>query len=500
MTIASTGNKIADQLARASAANQRKEAAAKSKAAKAAKTGSRMGKIRAGRAAVKAGGVKGRGCVIKTHKAGKTAKGGLNYLMDKESTLVSSNCGTTKEEINRDMMRCAGMRNIKNPICHASFSLPAGETRTVEQWRQMIDVARAEIGLDDSFPYAAVLHDEEDHQNVHIIYSKVSDQGKIFDDYRLGLRFAALENVLEDRFNLKRVPVVRNSSHINLGKPEIEKAIRTNIQPERMQLNAIVTAAATGKQSVLEFISKCAAAGVVVRPNLATTGKLSGFSFSLADSNIEYAGSKIKCGWSDLQKMGVNYEQTTEFAALADHVAELESGTRTIEEPQPAPASVGAVGAPVEDQDRPTEPADRSTEAADRTAEGQPQNADRSTATQVRTAEVRVVEDKPASVDLVRRVLPVADRPGVAGLQPTIADDQVEPAAIEREIFEAIKTELLKTNASAEARAAAAVSMNWTQQREIAQIIKNIDAWHKRMNQVSAAPTAGDRPTSLPSM
>lgn len=301
--IAKTGSRITDQLARASKANQAKEAAAKSKAAKSVKSGSRMGKIRAGRAAVKAGAVKGRGCSGSVHDSGKSAGGVLSYCMDKESTLVSSNCGTTKAEIERDMMQCAGMRNIKNPICHNSFSLPYGEKKTVEQWREMIDVVRAEIGLDDSHPFAAILHDENDRQNVHLIYSKVSDQGKIFDDYRLGLRFAAVEDILEDRFNLKRVPVVRDQSRINFKKCEIEKAIRTSIQPDRMQLNVIVTAAATGKQSVLEFISKCAEGGVVVRPNLATTGKLSGFSFSLADSNIEYAGSKIKCGWSDLQTL-----------------------------------------------------------------------------------------------------------------------------------------------------------------------------------------------------
>lgn len=345
MTIARTGNKVVDDLARASAANQRKEAAIKAKAARASKASARMCKVNAGRSAIRSGAVRGRGIVAKMHKSGKAASGLLSYCLDKvEATLISSNCGTNKTEIANDIMRCAALRNIKEPVGHISLSLPHGQTPSHETWRAMVDVVRDQIGLDDSFSFAAILHDDA-HQNLHIPFSRVSDTGKVFNDYRLGLRLAAVEDVIEDKFGLKLIQVNRINPLPNLGKPEVERAIRLGIQPDRMQLHQIAMWATQGRPSVLEFIAKVAEKGVVVRPNISQTGKLNGFSFSMLESpHVEFKGSQIGLSWSKLQKIGVRYDKNSEFEALAKHVEKLGKGERTDDRDQQSSARPTRVG------------------------------------------------------------------------------------------------------------------------------------------------------------
>lgn len=482
--IASTGNKITDRLARASKAAQGKEAAAKSKAKKAAKAGARMKKVSAGRQAIKngkAGGGGGKGIVVKMQKSGSGFGGMLNYGLNKpEAQIISSNCGFDQPSILRDMIRCAEQKKIKKPVGHITFSLPPTTQIGDEKWRAIIDFARSEIDLDDSFSYVAILHRDADHAHIHLIFSRVSDQGEVHNDYRLGLRLAGLEDLIEDKFSLPLVPVNRA---INFTRGEIERALDKGIQPDRQQLNQIVMRASSGKPSVTEFISRCAAEGVVVRPNIASTGKLNGFAFSLVDSGVEFKGSKIGCGWSKLQEMGVRYEQDTEASVITDLAAQLEQGQRTDDSDQSAPASVGAMGEEIEGTDRATEKADRTAQVTDR------------------SAQVRVEEVVTASPDPVRHAGAGSDRLLVPGTQTVINADQQEPAPIDREAFEQIKRDLYSTNGSEEARAAAEISMNWAQQSEIRQVIKNIDAFNKRMRQATAAPAVqGDQHIALPTM
>jgi len=337
MTIASTGNKITDQNARASARHQREEEALKNRARKSGKSGKSGSRhARAGRAAIKSS--RGRGVTAKKQKSGKGAMGLLNYAMDKEDAkLILSNCGTSKNEIIADLRLAASMRpDAKKPFSHLTFSLPPTTKINDQKWIEITDFVREQLDLDDSFPFAAIRHFDTDHDHIHIIYSRVSMEGKIHNEAFIGLRLAALEDAIEDRFDLPLTPRPADPAP-RLQKNEIEKALRTKIQPVRMQLASIVKAAAEGKPSAVNFVQRCAAQGVIVRPNIATTGRLNGFSFSLISdpAQVEFKGSQIGASWSNLQKNGVTYEQNRDATALTNLAAAVTNGQRTIEPPAP---------------------------------------------------------------------------------------------------------------------------------------------------------------------
>lgn len=365
MTIARTGNKIVDQIARAKSKNQADERRAKTKAAKSGKSLGRMRKVAAGRKAAKSR--RGRGIVGKVQKSGRGFKGILNYACDKPGARIIGGSENTKLDAQRDMIRCAGLRpSVKNPVGHIVLSLPPSTKSDDDGWRAMVDTARQEIGLDDSYSWIAVRHTDTDHDHVHIIFSRINDRGEIFDDYRLGLRLALCEDVIEDRFGLPLIPRPPTPTP-QLQKGEIEKGLRTGIQPSRMRLAQIAQTASTGNPTAIEFVQKCASAGVIVRPNISlTTGKLSGFSFSLADDadGLEFKGSQIGASWADLKNIGVTYEQDRDAKTLADLANAIKSGTRAITAPsagkvESALADAGRPDQTVADPREPAESADR---------------------------------------------------------------------------------------------------------------------------------------------
>lgn len=85
-------------------------------------------------------------------------------------------------------------------------------------------------------------------------------------------------------------------------KNELEKALRTGESPPRLLLQTVIDEALADRPSMGDFADRLDAAGVTVRPNIASTGRLNGLTFDL--NNLTFSGSKLgkKYSWKKLQK------------------------------------------------------------------------------------------------------------------------------------------------------------------------------------------------------
>lgn len=85
-------------------------------------------------------------------------------------------------------------------------------------------------------------------------------------------------------------------------KNELEKALRTGESPPRLLLQTVIDEALADRPSMRDFADRLDAAGVTVRPNIASTGRLNGLAFDL--NNLTFSGSKLgkKYSWTQLQK------------------------------------------------------------------------------------------------------------------------------------------------------------------------------------------------------
>jgi len=275
---------------------------------------------RSGRAAVRVAKRQGKGIVIKTQKVSHSSRSLVDYaVQDKKAhELVFSNCGSPDETV-RAMERAAQRRpDIRQPVGHITLSLPPSAGRE-KRWPEIIEKARDELDLDDSYPCVAVRHSDTEHDHVHLIFSRVSVDGRVHDKANIGFRCASLERVVEHEFDLQLFKSAAPAVPM-LTKNEIEKSLRQQKQPPRMQLHSAIAEALKDRPTPQQFVERLQLAGVSVKANVASTGRVSGLAFAV--DGVAFSGSKVHkdYGWAGLQK-GLNYDETRDrdyFAGLND--------------------------------------------------------------------------------------------------------------------------------------------------------------------------------------
>ena len=300
------------------ASDAKKSAAAGKRGARLARAGS-AGRSRKSlrSASTRAGG--GRGIAIKSNKNGRGFRGLIDYATDpsKNPKLVFSNCSDDPKAALRTMIRCAELRpEISQPVGHVTLSLPPKNGHGEERWKDIVVELREQLGIDDSYPCVAVQHHDTDHDHVHLIFSRVSVDGRVHDQRNIGLRCSSAEPVLEHKFNLPLIPSDEFKTRGHISKNEIEMGLRTKALPPRLQIAAALAVAAQGHPTIQLFVERLNAAGVGVEANVSlTTGKMSGFSFSF--DGIAFGASKIdkKYGWKSLEEM-IDYDQTRDSEYL----------------------------------------------------------------------------------------------------------------------------------------------------------------------------------------
>ncbi len=111
-------------------------------------------------------------------------------------------------------------------------------------------------------------------------------------------------------------------------------AVRTGDEPPRQRLQRLLDEAVKDKPTAPELAERLQAAGVGVRANLASTGRMNGFSFEVA--GVAFKGSDLGKGytWAGLQKAGVTYDEAETVRALNDSGPQLQivESVRTLQQ------------------------------------------------------------------------------------------------------------------------------------------------------------------------
>jgi len=180
--------------------------------------------------------------------------------------------------------------DIEKPVWHQALRLPAGERIAPETWEVICDRYMTLMGFTDAHQRVYVEHPDKDGQHAHIIASRIGIDGTVFLGRNENLVSTRVVAQLEEEFGLK----ITKSADLDLAtgktsmpdkkvptKGEIEKTVRTGQEPPRQKLQRLVDTAKTGQPNAVQFCERLELAGVEVRANIASTSKLSGFSFSM---------------------------------------------------------------------------------------------------------------------------------------------------------------------------------------------------------------------------
>ncbi|MFK5664384.1 relaxase/mobilization nuclease domain-containing protein [Pseudomonas shirazica] len=200
------------------------------------------------------------------------------------------------------------------PVFHAMLSLRPGESLTVAQWRTAVQTYLADLGFDETTQYVAVMHQDKDHQHVHIVVNRIrlnNDFGMVKDSNE---RSVSLDSVsrIEDRLGLHKAPKPKDTWGVSITHAELQASIRD--LPLKHKMIAKIAGAIERTQAtngdMFDFVRALRKQKVFINLTLDEEGQPKGISFEFDGKHI--SGRKLKRSrltWHKLTiQEGIHYD------------------------------------------------------------------------------------------------------------------------------------------------------------------------------------------------
>ena len=257
------------------------------------------------------------------HKCDPVVIGG-NMLGDTAYELIAEFDGT--KQLRTD---------VQKPVWHNSLRLPDGESLSNDQWARIADDYMKRMGFSDTHVRCYVLHDDPAGQHIHIIASRIDlNGGKLYLGRNENLISTRIISELEIAHGLtvtKPAPSItpKQQKRRKVSRNEQMLSERTGLPSPKEALQQILDKSLADTPDLLTFIKRLEEAEVGWTANIASTGKMNGFSFEYRD--IAFKASKLgkAYSWVNLQKQ-LNYNP--------DHLEALQAIKEAIPSPAPAPS------------------------------------------------------------------------------------------------------------------------------------------------------------------
>ncbi|MBT2102128.1 relaxase/mobilization nuclease domain-containing protein [Enterobacter mori] len=229
--------------------------------------------------------------------------------------------------------------DVQKPVWHNSLRLPNGELLTNEQWSSIADDYMERMGFSDTHLRCYVLHDD-DGQHIHIIASRIDmADGKLYLGRNENLISTRIISEIEIDHNLtvtKTAPAIapKQPKRKRISRNEQMLSARTGVPSPKEALQQILDKSLADTPDLLTFTKRLEEAEVGWTANVASTGKMNGFSFEY--TGIAFKASQLgkSYSWANLSNR-LNYNP--------DHLEALRSDISIKDQPAaPAPAPAPA--------------------------------------------------------------------------------------------------------------------------------------------------------------
>ncbi|EBU8830752.1 relaxase/mobilization nuclease domain-containing protein [Salmonella enterica] len=214
--------------------------------------------------------------------------------------------------------------DLAKPVWHNSLRLPKNEELTDAQWSEIADDYMSRMGFSETHLRCYVLHDDAAGQHIHIIASRIElSSGKLYLGKNENLISTRIIQDLEQDYQLTRTKGPKASPAAPSPKPKLKKSRnemmiekRTGeLCPKGIIQNALNELLDT-RQSITDFVQQLVAQNIRPIPNIASTGRMNGFSFEY--NGIAFKASQLgkRYSWSALQSR-IDYQQERDNAFLS---------------------------------------------------------------------------------------------------------------------------------------------------------------------------------------
>lgn len=253
------------------------------------------------------------------HKCDPVVIGG-NMLGDTAHELIAEFDGT--KQLRRD---------VQKPVWHNSLRLPDSESLSNDQWVTIADDYMKRMGFSDTHLRCYVLHDD-DGQHIHIIASRIDIAGgNLYLGRNENLISTRIISELEIAHGLtvtKAAPSItpKQQKRRKVSRNEQMLSERTGLPSPKEALQQILDKSLADTPDLLTFIKRLEEAEVGWTANVASTGKMNGFSFSYRDIAFKASQLGKSYSWANLSNR-LNYNP--------GHLEALRTGIQA-KEAQPA--------------------------------------------------------------------------------------------------------------------------------------------------------------------
>jgi len=274
---------------------------------------------------------------------GKGFRGVFDYLLSKqEARILNGYEGMTARELSAEFRTARNLRpDIEKPVWHASLSLSPDEHLDDETWQRVVESYLAKMGIDTSeHQFVVIRHSDTDHEHVHVVVNRISMSGATWRPVFDIRQSHEVMRELEREFGLKSGERKNDGfGEPKLKRGEVEKALREQEPPVKLVVSEAIKEAVADKPDIATFVNRLNERGIIAIPNVASTGRMNGFSFAVVGrvdgdgKPIVVKGSDVGAKWSKLKEL-VDYEveRDGEFlkAVKSDATRRLdEAGSKT---------------------------------------------------------------------------------------------------------------------------------------------------------------------------
>ncbi|HBA2856078.1 TPA: relaxase/mobilization nuclease domain-containing protein, partial [Escherichia coli] len=215
--------------------------------------------------------------------------------------------------------------DVQKAVWHNSLRLPDGETLSNDQWVSIADDYMKKMGFSDTHLRCYVLHDDEG-QHIHIIASRIDiADGKLYLGRNENLISTRIISELEMAHGLTVTKVTKTAPSLSNTQPKRKRisrneqmlSERTGVLSPREALQQILDKSLSDKPDLSTFTKRLEEAEVSWTANVASTGKMNGFSFSYRDIAFKASQLGKSYSWANLSNR-LNYNP--------DHLEALRTG------------------------------------------------------------------------------------------------------------------------------------------------------------------------------
>lgn len=203
--------------------------------------------------------------------------------------------------------------DVKKSVWHNSLRLPKGESLSCKEWTTLADVYMERMGFSDTHLRCYVLHDDEEGQHIHIIGSRIDlNGGKLYLGKNENLISTRVIQQLERDYHLTKTNSPDNhnpsASPAKRKKSRNESMLedRTGEKCPKEIIQEAIDKLITSPIQIQYFVDALATKGITAKANVASTGRMNGFSFEY--NNISFKASQLgkKYSWKHLELFIIN--------------------------------------------------------------------------------------------------------------------------------------------------------------------------------------------------